>query len=135
MVEIFFKGMKSGQQLEKWSRHKTNENNIQCLAYAQMILGVLSLNLWRMMGRILTGEDARRLGARHEQGSPAEVASLRTVGPLKALESLIPMLVKVFSGGLRGRSIYRELARLARYAAQEKRNRLSLDALVFGLLG
>src|SRR5690606_25092900 len=53
MVEIFFKGMKSGQNLEKWSRHRTNANTIQCLAYAQMIMGVLSLNLWRTMGRML----------------------------------------------------------------------------------
>lgn len=51
MLEIFFKGMKSGQDLEKWSRHRTNENTIQCLAYAQMMIGVMSINLWRMMGR------------------------------------------------------------------------------------
>jgi hypothetical protein len=134
MVEIFFKGMKSGQQLEKWSRHDTNENTIQCLAYAQMIIGVLSLNLWRMMGRILCESEDQRTPARTcESGNP-QAAGYRSVGPIKALESLVPLLAKMFAGELKGRALVEELVRLSRYAAQEKRTRTSLDALVISLL-
>jgi hypothetical protein len=135
MVEIFFKGMKSGQQLEKWSRHDTNENTIQCLAYAQMIIGVLSLNLWRMMGRILSeSEDGRSSARTCESGDP-QTGAYRSVGPLKALESLVPLLGKVFVGELKDRALVDELVRLTRYAAQEKRTRTSLDELIFHLLG
>lgn len=134
MVEIFFKGMKSGQQLEKWSRHDTNENTIQCLAYTQMIIGVLSLNLWRMMGRILCeSEDQRTPAGTRESGKP-QFVEYRSVGPIKALESLVPLLAKTFVGELKGRALVDELVRLTRYAAQEKRTRMSLDALVISLL-
>lgn len=134
MVEIFFKGIKSAQQLEKWSRHRTNENTIVCLAYAQMILAVLSLNLWRVMGRLLAepGRDISRAECRG--GDRNECSSLRTAGPIKALESLIPLLTRVFTGELKGRSLSIELARLAPYAAQEKRTRPSLDQFIAGLL-
>jgi IS4 transposase len=56
MVEIFFKGLKSGQGLEVWSRHRTNANAILCMAYSHLILAVLSLNLWRVLGRIVSLE-------------------------------------------------------------------------------
>jgi len=126
--------MKSGQQLEKWSRHRTNENTIQCLAYAQMILGVLSMNLWRVMGRMLADREAETSGGdphRHDRG---EGSGPPTVGPIKAMESLVPLLVKVFAGEMAGGKLAAELARLARYAAQEKRARPSLDAFVISLL-
>ena len=119
MVEIFFKGMKSGQQLEKWSRHRTNENTIQCLAYAQMILAVLSLNLWRVMDRMLA-ERGRDTASGELHGSEQKESSgLRTVGPINALESLIPLLAKVFAGELKGRyrSIWRDWC-----ATQRKKN-------------
>lgn len=134
MVEILFKGMKSGQQLEKWSRHRTNENTIQCLAYAQMIIGILSLNLWRVMGRMLAGREQEPSDPPTRQRGHEETSELRTVGPIKALESLVPLLVKVFAGELKGRKLTDELARLARYAAQEKRARPTLDAFVMSLL-
>lgn len=130
MVEIFFKGMKSGQNLEKWSRHRTNANTIQCLAYAQMIMGVLSLNLWRTMGRMLNY--AAETGAEAEES--IEKPEKTTVGPIKAFESLVPLLVKVFAGKLRSRRLRQELERLAGYAKQEKRTRMSLDALADALL-
>ena len=134
MVEIFFKGIKSGQQLGKWSRHLTNENTIQCLACAQMIIAVLSLNLWRVMGRILA--DRRRDTASGElHGSEQKESSgLRTVGPLNAMQSLVGLLEKVFSGVLKGLPLGDEVARLARYAAHEKRTRPSLDAFIISLL-
>ena len=50
MIEIFFKGLKSGQGLEKWSCHRTNSHTLECLGYAHLTVGVLSLNLWRVMG-------------------------------------------------------------------------------------
>ena len=134
MVEIFFKGMKSGQQLEKWSRHRTNENTIQCLAYAQMIIGLLSLNLWRQMGRLLSGGGSETSGGCAGGKAPGNTPAVQTIGPLKAFELLVPLLAKFFAGDLRGRKLTEELARIGRYAAQEKRTRLSLDALVFGLL-
>ena len=86
MVEIFFKGMKSGQNLENWSRHRTNCNTIQCLAYAQMVIGILSLNLWRMMGRMLNYviEKTGKTG-NADEGS-VEPVVIKTVGPLKAFE-------------------------------------------------
>ena len=134
MVEIFFKGMKSGQQLEKWSRHETNENTIQCLAYAQMIIGVLSLNLWRMMGRILSEDERQRPFTKAVEGGCARTIEPRTIGPIKAMESLVGLLVRVSAGELKGRALSNELARLSRYAAQERRARQSLDALVISLL-
>ena len=123
MVEIFFKGIKSGQQLGKWSRHLTNENTIQCLACAQMIIAVLSLNLWRVMGRMLAerGRDTAS-GELHGSGQK-ESSGLRTVGPLNAMQSLVGLLEKVFSGVLKGRPIGDEIARLARYAALARRIR------------
>ena len=135
MVEIFFKGMKSGQNLEKWSRHRTNENTIQCLAYAQMIIGLLSLNLWRSMGRMLADGESGTPQEDSGGNRPGEAAATRTVGPIKAFELLVPLLEKFFSGALRGRGLHEELSRLARYAAQEKRARKSLDALISELLG
>ncbi len=48
MVEIFFKGLKNGQDLEVVSARRTKENTVQCLIYARMIRGVLSLNLRRV---------------------------------------------------------------------------------------
>ncbi len=135
MVEIFFKGMKSGQYLEKWSRHDTNENTIQCLAYAQMIAGLLSLDLWRRMGRLLA-DGGRNAAAAEVCGKQAERRPVpRSVGPIKAFELLVPLLKKFFGGELKGRKLCDELARIARYAVQEKRSRPTLDALVFGLLG
>jgi IS4 transposase len=134
MVEVFFKAMKSGQQLEKWSRHRTNENTIQCLAYAQMIVAILSLNLWRVMGRMLVERGQENSNGNTRGRERDESSSLPTVGPIKALESLVALLVKVFEGKLRGRKLSNELARLARYAAQEKRTRPSLDAFVISLL-
>ena len=128
MVEIFFKGMKSGQQLEKWSRHRTNENTIQCLGYAQMILALLSLNLWRVMGRMLADRGRETSCAECSESDRNESSRLRTVGPINALESLIPLLTKVFAGELKGRSLSIELARLVRYAAQEKRKRTSINS-------
>ena len=138
MVEIFFKGMKSGQDLEKWSRHRTNENTIQCLAYAQMMIGVMSLNLWRIMGQIANLEVSGEVGAagapKTRIAPPAEVASLKMIGPIKAFESLIPWLRKVFCRDLRGRSCMEELRCLARYATQEKRSRVSLESRILSLL-
>ena len=134
MVEIFFKGMKSGQQLENWSRHNTNENTIQCLAYAQMIIGLLSLNLWRLMGRLLSGGGRDSTGEGTREQVPGNSPAVPTIGPLKAFELLVPLLEKFFAGELRCRKLGAELARIARYAAQEKRARPSLDAVVFGLL-
>ena len=131
MVEIFFKGMKSGQNLEIWSRHRTNANTIQCLAYAQMIMGVLSLNLWRTMGRMLNFA----AGSGVDPADPVEMPMKITVGPIKAFESLVPLLGRVFSGEVRGRKLREELERLAGYAKQEKRSRKSLDALADALLG
>lgn len=134
MVEIFFKGMKSGQHLEKWSRHRTNENTIQCLAYAQMIIGLLSLDLWRLMGRMLA-EGGREVSDDAPFGKAAGGNSVpRTIGPIKAFELLVPLLEKFLSRTLKGRSLTAELARVARYAVQEKRSRPTLDALIFGLL-
>lgn len=134
MVEIFFKGMKSGQQLEKWSRHRTNENTIECLAYAQMIIAILSLNMWRVTGRMLAGRAQETPGAEARADGSCGSMAVRTVGPIKALESIIPLLVKVFAGELEGRALGEELSRLAHYAAQEKRTRPSLDGFVIGLL-
>ena len=134
MVEIFFKGMKSGQDLEKWSRHRTNENTIQCLAYAQMIIGLLSLNLWRLMGRMLAAAGQDASNGETAGNKPGESPTWRTVGPIKAFELLVPLLDKFFAGTLKGRAIHAELARLSRYAEQEKRTRPTLDALIFGLL-
>ena len=134
MVEIFFKGMKSGQDLEKWSRHNTNENTIQCLAYAQMIIGLLSLNLWRLMGRMLSSSECDTAHKETPEESPGVPPAVRTIGPLKAFELLLPILEQYFAGGLRCRRLTEELARTARYAVQEKRLRPSLDALVLGLL-
>ena len=134
MVEIFFKGMKSGQDLEKWSRHRTNENTIQCLAYGQMILGVLSLNLWRLMGRMIRFADGVEDPVAGPNGPPGEASTVGTIGPLKAMESLVPLLRKVFTGELPGRGLMAELSRLARYAKQERRARVSLDRLILGLL-
>jgi hypothetical protein len=134
MVEIFFKGMKSGQDLEKWSRLRTNENTIQCLAYAQMIIGLLSLNLWRLMGRMLAADGQDTSNGEPESNKPGDSPAGRTVGPIKAFELLVPLLEKSFAGTLKGRAIDAELARLGRYAAQEKRTRPTLDALIFGLL-
>jgi hypothetical protein len=135
MVEIFFKGMKSGQDLEKWSRHRTNENTIQCLAYAQMMIGVMSINLWRAMGRIVNLDEAGEA----ETSAPGavqaeETKQLRMIGPIKAMESLIPMLRKVFGRELQGQSLGEELVSLARYATQEKRARVSLDFRILSLL-
>jgi hypothetical protein len=135
MVEIFFKGMKSGQDLEKWSRHRTNENTIQCLAYAQMMIGVMSINLWRMMGRIVNLEIANETGDTEiEREQTEEENPLKMIGPIMAFESLLPMLRKVFCRELQGRSLGKELRRLARYASQEKRSRVSLDERILGLL-
>ena len=134
MVEIFFKGMKSGQDLEKWSRHNTNENTIQCLAYAQMIIGLLSLNLWRLMGKMLSEDELDAAGEETQGEVPDITAAQRTVGPIKAFELLVPLLEKFFAGNLRGRRLSEELARITRYAAQEKRTRPTLDALIFDLL-
>lgn len=135
MVEIFFKGLKSGQDLEKWSRHRTNANTIQCLAYAHMMIGVMSINLWRVMGRIVTlGATGACDPAEFGRTKTAATESLKTVGPIKAFESLVPMLRKVFSGQLRRGSLAEELGRLARYAIQEKRSRPSLDGRILSLL-
>lgn len=103
MEEIFFKGMKSGQDLEKWSRHRTNESTIQCLAYGQMILGALSLNLWRLMGRMIRFADGVEDPVAGPNGPPGEASTVGTIGPLKAMESLVPLLRKVFTGELPGR--------------------------------
>jgi IS4 transposase len=134
MVEIFFKGMKSGQNLESWSRHRTNANTIQCLSYAHMIVGILSLNLWRLMGRMVNG--AAPSGNSNDNGGPGAQPQItwKTVGPLKALELLIPLLESLFARRLRGRALSVEFQRISHYAVQEKRKRLSLDALVIGLL-
>ena len=134
MVEIFFKGMKSGQQLEKWSRHRTNEHTIQCLAYAQMIIGLLSLNLWRLMGQLLSEGELDAAGDETQGEVPDITATQWTIGPIKAFELLVPLLEKLFAGDLRGRRLNEELARIIRYAAQEKRTRPTLDALIFDLL-
>lgn len=134
MVEIVFKGMKSGQNLESWSRHRTNENTIQCLAYGQMMIGVWSLNLWRLMGRLINYAEPGAEQTAAPGGEPQAAKHLRSIGPLKAAESLIPMLTKVFSGELTGSGLVAELSRLARYATQEKRTRVSLDCLILGLL-
>jgi len=138
MVEIFFKGMKSGQDLESWSAHRTNENTIQCLAYAQMIIGVLSLNLWRVLGRILLAKRGQSGGdgksKQKKERSQDEKRALPTAGPITSFEMLMPLLAKVFEGTLRGAELRRQLCRIARYAAHEPRRRLSLDALVFDLL-
>lgn len=131
MVEIFFKGMKSGQNLETWSRHRTSANTIQCLAYARMIMGVLSLNLWRTMGRMLN----YAAGTGVDPADPVEMPRKITVGPIKAFELLVHLLGRVFSGEVRGRKLREELERLAGYAKQEKRSRKSLDALADALLG
>ena len=87
-------------------------------------MGVLSLNLWRTMGRILN--DAAENGA-DAKGNAGELVK-KTVGPIKAFDSLVPLLVKVFSGELLGRKLREELERLAGYAKQEKRTRVSRDA-------
>ena len=131
MVEIFFKGMKSAQSLESWSAHRTNEHTIQCLAYAQMIIGVLSLNLWRVLGQILLQNASERAG---DPGGKPSHQLAAAAGPIKSFEMLLPILGKVFAGQLPGRALGDELRRTARYVKQEKRNRLSLDAFVFGLL-
>jgi hypothetical protein len=128
MVEIFFKGLKSGQGLEEWSCHRTNEYDIQCLAYGHMILGVLSLQLWRTMGEIVNLSKGTSGGAKEGE------TELRTVGAIMALESLMPFLYDVCKGTLKGQKLVNELHRLAKYATQEKRARRSLDALVFQLL-
>jgi len=139
MVETFFKGMKSGQNLENWSRHRTNENTIQCLSYAHMIVGILSLNLWRVMGCLVNADVAenRDAGNGESQSSSSLGASqteLKSIGPLKALEALVPLLRKVFDRTLRGGALMSELQRITRYAVQEKRKRPTLDALVLRLL-
>jgi len=103
---------------------------IQCLAHAHMTMGVLSLNLWRTMGRMLNYAAETGDGAAAPAGEPEK----KTVGPIKAFESLVPLLVKVFAGELRGRKLREELDRLAGYAKQEKRTRVSLDALADTLL-
>ncbi len=130
MVEIFFKGLKSGQCLEKWSRHRTNENTILCLAYGHMILGVLSLNLWRKMGEILDRKVSGDIDS--QRATPADVSTTqrRFIGPLKAMESIIPFLIDVFKNRLSGAEKMHELMRLTRYTAQEKRARQSLDAIL-----
>lgn len=130
MVEIFFKGLKSGQGLEATSARRTNENTVQCLVYARMILGVISLNLWRIMTALVNPESARGDGERGA-GRPGE---MRTVGPLKVFESLPAPLLAAFRGGPGGRRFAEEIARLAHHATAEKRNRPSLDQLVFALL-
>lgn len=134
MVEIFFKGMKSGQNLESWSRHRTNENTIQCLAYAQMIIGVLSLNLWRVLGAILLADASQLRPADDTPGSEPIPAPPPTAGALKSFEMLSALLAKVFAGELRGRALHEELRRSARYAAQEKRQRKPLDVVILELL-
>jgi hypothetical protein len=136
MVEIFFKGMKSGQNLESWSRHRTNANTIQCLSYAHMIVGILSLNLWRLMGRMVNGaapSGNANDNDNHDAGTQPKF-TWKTIGPLKALELLIPLLENLFARRLRGRALRDEFQRISHYAVQEKRKRLCLDARVIGLL-
>ena len=137
MVEIFFKGIKSGQDLEKWSRHRTNENTIQCLAYAQMMIGVMSINLWRMMGRIVNLDTTNETVLAEMKKADAEVEEgkrLRMIGPIMAFESLVPLLRNVFSRTFSVGKFRRELGSVARYATQEKRSRVSLDESILNLL-
>jgi hypothetical protein len=130
-------GMKSGQDLEKWSRHRTNENTIQCLAYAQMMIGVMSINLWRMMGRIVNLDTTSKpvLAERREAEVEAEEGQrLKMIGPIMAFESLVPLLRNVFSRMFSVGKFRKELGRVARYATQEKRSRISLDESILNLL-
>ena len=126
MVEIFFKGLKSAQGMESWSRQRTNPNALQAWLHGHMILGVLSLNLWRAMGRLLAAEAA-------VTGSPpAEPPPV--AGPLKAMESIPGLLAKWLKKTVPKHKWLEELSRLAHYAKQEKRARLSLDQLVWDVL-
>lgn len=130
MVEIFFKGLKGGQGLEATSARRTNENTVRCPVYARMILGVLSLNLWRIM----TGLVNPGAAPHHGERGAGEPGAMRTVGPLKVFVSLPALLLAAFRGGPGRRRFAAEIARLAHHATAEKRNRPSLDQIVFALL-
>jgi len=135
MVEIFFKGLKSGQGLEVWSRHRTNANAILCMAYSHLILAVLSLNLWRVLGRIASLDEVpERADEQPGQWRRPDTGELRTVGMLMALPLLMGTLLGLLSRKLKRREAAKKLCNDARYSTQEKRKRPSLDAMIFALL-
>ncbi len=98
------------------------------------MIGVMSINLWRMMGRIVNLEAHGTVVTDLQKERTEEVKPLKTIGPIMAFESLVPMLRKVFSQELQGRPLGKELRSLARYATQEKRSRVSLDESILNLL-
>jgi len=135
MVETFFKGLKSGQGLEEWSRHRTNGNAILCLGYAHLILAVLSLNLWRVLGRIASlGQTGPGDGADRARDAEQTSKGLRTVGVLMAMPLLMETLSGLISGRLNRRDGAKKLCNDARYSTQEFRARQSLDSMLFGPL-
>lgn len=135
MVETFFKGLKSGQGLEEWSRHRTNANAILCLGYAHLILAVLSLNLWRVLGRMVSlGQTKPGDGADNAHDAEKAANGLRTVGVLMALPLLMETLSGLISGRLKRRDGAMKLCNDARYSTQEYRARQSLDSMVFAPL-
>ena len=135
-VETFFKGLKSGQGLNKWSKHRANCYALECMAIGHMILGVLSLNLWRIMGRQLlehSREGARRPRGNHEVQAPGTGGNrVRFIGPLMAMESIPGLLEKMFGGLLRGCRLDEEITNTIRYVTQVLRKRSCSDARFFG---
>ena len=100
-------------------------------------LGVLSLNLWRIMGRQLlehSREGARRPRENHEDQAAGTDGNHRArfIGPLMAMESIPGLLEKMFGGLLRGCRLDEEITNTIRYVTQELRKRSCSDARIFG---
>ena len=126
MIETYFKGLKSCQRLTTWSKHRTNAAAVECLALGHMIIGVLSLNLWRIMGTMVEGDS-------HSAEPELDQENRPIVGLLMAMECLRTYLHDDFRGLLRGGSRAAELRRLAASATQEKRKRRSLEQIITSL--
>ena len=138
MIETAFKGLKTGQDLENWSRHRTNVNTIQCLAYAHAIVAILSLELWRWLGRVPNatggGKSCGETNAMSPPWSGCLIRPVRVIGLIMAFESIVPLLQTLFKERAGPSSLARELLHIAPYVTAEKRKRKSLDEIILGLL-